>query len=79
LDSAGSEQGPMGGICEHSNELSGSLRGAGFLDHLYSFLWRSYKTELGRRRNQFYKYVMLCYVFTEETSQSHIKLFTFRL
>jgi hypothetical protein len=32
LDSSGSERGPMAYCYEHGNELSGSIKGGGFLD-----------------------------------------------
>jgi hypothetical protein len=34
LDSAGSEEGPVAGLCEHGNEHSGSIRNRIFFDKL---------------------------------------------
>jgi hypothetical protein len=37
LDSSGSRYGPVVGSCEHSNELSDSIKGEEFLDWLSSY------------------------------------------
>jgi hypothetical protein len=34
LDACESGEGPMAGSCEHGNEHSSSIKGAGFLDQL---------------------------------------------